>query len=464
MSERTGDESLAKAIDLGGVVAMGLGTAVGVSIFSAIAPAAAIAGPAMLFSALIAALPMYLIAVSYAFLGSALPVSGASFAWPARFLSASWGFFIAWARIIANMGAMVVLALVLVRYGSMLVPLPVKPTMFLALLAALLLNLFGVHIATRAQKILLTGMLILFAIFVAWGGATAVNFDHFEPMFPEGWHGMIAATPLLMGLFFGIEAATEAGAEVANSRRTIPLGIALSIGSATLLYLAVGFVALGVLGAPALGASQAPILDAAKQFMGPVATPLIVLAAVLSIGKSLNAMFAMFSRSLYAMGTAGMLPAAFARVHPRWKTPYVALIAVFAIGCVGLFLPMELTFLFLAVNIPNLLKYASICLSAARVTERHPELYAAAAFKLAPRRMRLVSYAGTLCAVVLIFVGLEADWRPYVLLGAWLAIGAIVRVVLLARPAPEPHNIVPTAIEQATSDRDPKRADIESSL
>lgn len=425
MTERTGDVALAKGIDLGGVVAMGLGTAVGVSIFSAIAPAAAIAGPAMLLSALVAALPMYLIAVSYAFLGSALPVSGASFAWPARFLSPNWGFFIGWARILANMGAMVVLALVMVRYGSMLVPLPVKPTMFLALLLALLLNLFGVHIAARAQKILLVGMLILFAIFVLWGGATAVELRHFEPMFPQGWHGMIAATPLLMGLFFGIEAATEAGAEVADSRRTIPLGIALSIGSATLLYLAVGFVALGVLGAPALGASQAPILDAAKQFMGPIATPLIVLAAVLSIGKSLNAMFAMFSRSLYAMGTAGMLPAAFARVHPRWKTPHVALLAVFAIGCVGLFLPMELTFLFLAVNIPNLLKYASICLSAARVASHYPELHAQAGFRPPAGRMRVMAIAGALCALALIAVGFEADWRPYALLGGWLAVGVV---------------------------------------
>ncbi len=289
------DAKLAKGIDLWGVVALGLGTAVGVSIFSAIALAARIAGPAMLLSVLLA-----------------------------------------------------------------------------VLMLALLANLFGVHIATRVQKVLLVGMLILFAVFVVWGGATGVDTARLRPVFPHGGHGMIAATPLLMGLFFGIEAATEAGAEVADSRRTIPLGIALSIGSATLLYLAVGFVALGVLGGDALGASEAPILDAARRFMGPAATPLIVLAAVLSIGKSLNALFAMFSRSLYAMGQSGMLPSALGRVHPRWQTPHVALFAVFLLGCVGLLLPMELTFLFLAVNIPNLLKYGSICLAAARVVERHP--------------------------------------------------------------------------------------------
>ncbi|KQM64812.1 amino acid permease [Sphingomonas sp. Leaf17] len=421
------DANLAKGIDLWGVVALGLGTAVGVSIFSAIAPAAKMAGPAMLLSALLAALPMYLIAISYAFLGSACPVSGASFVWPARFLHPAWGFYIGWARIVANVGAIVVLALVLVRYAAMLVPLPTKPTMLVVLLLALLANLFGIGIAARVQKILLAGMLILFAIFVVWGGSTAVDVTRLQPLFPNGLHGMIAATPLLMGLFFGIEAATEAGAEVTDSRRTIPLGIALSIGSATLLYLAVGFVALGVLGGDALGASDAPILDAARRFMGPAATPIVVLAAVLSIGKSLNALFAMFSRSLYAMGLAGSLPAALGKVHPRWQTPYVALIAVFVLGCIGLLLPMELTFLFLAVNIPNLLKYGSICLAAARVTERHPELYEAAAFKFAKPRMRALGYAGAFCALALIFVGLEADWRPYALLATWMIAGMLYR-------------------------------------
>lgn len=429
------DTQLARRIDLWGVVALGLGTAVGVSIFSAIAPAARIAGPAMLISALIAALPMYLIAVSYAFLGSACPVSGASLVWPARFLHPAWGFYIGWARIVANLGAMVVLALVLVNYLAMLVPLPTRPSMFVVLLLPLLLNLFGVHIAARAQKILLVAMLALFATFIIWGGAAAVDTARLRPLFPHGTHGMIAATPLLMGLFFGIEAATEAGAEVADSRRTIPLGIALSIGSATLLYLAVGFVALGVLGSDRLGASSAPILDAARQFMGPVATPLIVLAAVLSIGKSLNALFAMFSRSLYAMGTEGMLPRALGRIHPRWQTPHIALMAVFLIGCAGLLLPMELTFLFLAVNIPNLLKYASICLCAARVAERRDDIYQAAAFRFGRRNTRLLGYGGAACAVALVFVGLEADWRPYVLLLAWMACGLLYRGLSKKRAA-----------------------------
>nr|WP_275588723.1 APC family permease [Croceicoccus hydrothermalis] len=412
-----------KGIGLWGVVSLGLGTAVGVSIFSGIAPAAALAGPAMLISVMVAALPMYLIAVSYAFLGSADPVSGASFVWPSRYLHPALGFFIAWMRIVANMGAMVVLALVLTRYIAMVVPVPVKPAMFVVLLLALIANLFGVRTAARSQTVMIGLLVLLFTGFVVWG-AGAVEAVRFDPLFPEGVSGMLAAAPLLMGLFFGIEAATEAGAEVAESRRSIPLGIALSIGSATLLYLAVAFVALGVMGSPALGASEAPILDAAQVFMGPAAVPVIVLAAVVAIGTSLNAIFTLFSRSLMAMGQAGVLPRALGRVHPRWHVPHCALFAVFALGCLGLLLPMELTFLFLAVNIPNLVKYGSICLAAAKVATHRPELYEQAAFR--PSRGKVVAFgrAGAICAAALIFTGLEADWRPYVLLVAWGAIGA----------------------------------------
>lgn len=413
---------LRQGIGLWGVVSLGLGTAVGVSVFSAIAPATAIAGPAMLVSVLVAALPMYLIAVSYAYLGSALPVSGASFVWPARFLHPFVGFLVAWMRILGNMGAIVVLALVLVRYLSMIVPLPTKLSMFVILLLALFANLAGVKFAARAQTAMVGALLLVFALFVVWG-STAFQRHAFEPFAPGGTAGILAAAPLLMGLFFGIEAATETGAEVADGKRSIPRGIAIAIGSATALYLLVGTVVLGVLGPAALGGSEAPILEAAQAFMGPVAVPLIVTAAIVAIGTSLNAIFAVFSRGLLAMAEARMLPSTLARVHPRTGVPHVALCAVFAIGCVGLLLPMELTFLFLAVNIPNLAKYACVCLSAAKASVYHPDIHQSASFRPTQRKVVLMGVVGAICALALMALGIEADWRPYALLAVWALAG-----------------------------------------
>ena len=419
---------LKQGVDLAAVVALGLGTAVGVAIFSVIAPATALAGTGMLLSVIIAAVPMFVIAVNYAFMGSALPTSGASYEWPRRFIHPAVGFFVAWLRIAGSSSAMIVLALVLVRYVSMLVPVPTKPTMFALFALVLLANLFGVGIAARVQKTLMAALIVLFLIFAGWG-ATAVESVHFTVPEALNWTGVLAAVPLLVSLFFGIEAATEVGDEVSNGRRMIPLGIALSITSAVALYLLVAVVALGILGNDALAASQAPILDAATRFMGPLATPVIVLAAVVAIGKSLNAIFMVFSRSLFAMARAGVLPPALARVHPRWGTPHVACLAVFGFCVACLLLPMSLTFLFLSVSIPTLLKYVTTSLCAAKVVKEHPDLYENARFKFSPGAMRLWGYAGVVNALTVIVLGLGADTRPYYVLLGWGAIGALYYVL-----------------------------------
>jgi APA family basic amino acid/polyamine antiporter len=427
---------LKQGVDLAAVVALGLGTAVGVAIFSVIAPATQLAGPGMLLSVLIAAVPMFVIALNYAFMGSALPTSGASYEWPRRFIHPAVGFFVAWLRIAGSASAMIVLALVLVRYLSMLAPVPTRPTMLALFVLVLMANLFGVGIAARVQKILMTALVVMFLIFAAWG-APEITAAHFSVPGGIDWAGVLAAVPLLVSLFFGIEAATEVGDEVSNGRRMIPLGIALSIASAVALYLLVAVVALGILGSQTLAASRAPILDAATRFMGPLATPVIVVAALLAIGKSLNAIFMVFSRSVFAMARAGVLPEVFARIHPRWGTPHVACFAVFALCVTCLLLPMSLTFLFLSVSIPTLLKYVTTSLSAARVVRSHPDLYESARFKLSPAWMRGWAYGGVVSALVVIALGLGADTRPYYVLLGWGALGIcyyVARQRLQRRP------------------------------
>jgi basic amino acid/polyamine antiporter, APA family len=431
--------TLDKGVNLAGVVALGLGTAVGVAVFSVIAPATNVAGPAMLISVAIAAIPMFVIAVTYAFMGSALPTSGASYEWPRRFIHPDVGFVVAWLRIAGSVGALLLLAFVLVRYLSNVFVLPQKPTMLAAFAIVFVVNYFGIAIAARMQTVLMAMLIVLFAVFVSWG-ASHVEHANFEPLLTHGWSGVLAAVPLLIGLFFGIEAATEVGEEVRNGRVVIPLGIGLSIGSAVVLYACVAAVAIGVVGAPALAASSTPLLDAAKTFMGGAAQPLIVSAAVVAIGKSLNALFLIFSRNLFAMGRAGALPVALSRIHPRFGTPHIALTVVFAACALGLLLPTDLTGLFLAVNIPTLLKYAATCVSATRVVSRHPDIYAAANFKLPPRMQRGWAISGAIAALIVIALGLQTDWKPYAALAVWLAVGLVYRAVTRNTERSATHN------------------------
>lgn len=430
MSEAGAGDSgkLKQGISLLGIVTLGAGTAIGVSIFSVIAPGATLAGSGILLSLVIAGLPMILFAVTYAYMGSAVPVSGASYEWSRRFIHPFAGFIVGWLRIAGSTAALIVLSMVLVQYWSMAFALPLKPTIIALLGLFYVLNTLGVSLVTGGQTFMV--ILLLATCALLTGSALPLaDSANFSPLLTHGWGGVLAAVPLMVSLFLGIETATEVGEEVRDSRRTIPLGIALSILLTTVIYLLVAGAAIGVLGPAALGASDAPLLELANRTLGPAGTPLVLLSATVAIGTSLNAIFLIFSRSLFAMSRGGILPAPLSRVHRRWGTPHLATTTVFALCCAGLLLPSNLVFLFLAVNIPTLLKYGSTCVAAFLVVRRHPAVHEGAAFRFRPAVMQVWALAGAGCALAVILLGLRADWQPYAVLTGWALAGVLWYVV-----------------------------------
>jgi APA family basic amino acid/polyamine antiporter len=138
---------------------------------------------------------------------------------------------------------------------------------------------------------------------------------------------------------------------------------------------------------------------------------------------SLNSLFMIFSRYLFAMGRRGVLPAALARVHPRYGTPHVAATVALACCTAGLLLPTDLVFLFLAVNIPTMLKYLGTCLSAVMLARRQPELLESGGFRISRGAVQGWAIAGIVAAVAIVVVGFSADWRPYAVLGVWAVLG-----------------------------------------
>jgi len=381
--------------------------------------------------------PMILFAVTYAFMGSAAPVSGASYEWSRRFIHPFIGFIIGWLRMVGSTSALVLYAFVLVQYWSMVVDLPAKPSMFAILALFWIMNTIGVSVVARGQALMVFVLLATCAVLVVSAFAKG-DAGNFTPMLTHGWNGVFAAVALMVSLFLGIEAATEVGEEVKDARRTIPLGIALSIVLTAAIYFSVAAAAIAVLGAGPLGDSKAPLLDMARRTLGSCGQPLILLSATVAIGTSLNAISLIFSRSLFAMGRSGVLPAALARIHPRWGTPYVATTTVFALCVLGLLMPLNLVFLFLAVNIPTLLKYGATSFAATRVVNRHRDIYDAAPFKLKPGIMQAWAWAGVVCALAVIALGLSADWRPYAVLGGWFVLGLVYYAVRHRHPDAEP--------------------------
>lgn len=420
--------TLRQGVGLTGVVMLGAGTAIGVSIFSVLQPAAAVAGSGLLVAIAIAAVPMIFFAATYAWLASAVPVSGASYEWPRRFLSPFVGFAIAWLRILGNVGAMVILSRVLVNYLAMAFQFPATPVLALAITLVFALNLVGVQLAAGAQIVLMTVLILVLGLFVGTG-LTAASPGVIGDVFAPGWLAILEAVPLLITLFLGIESAVEIGEEVRDARRTIPLGILLAILLTTVVYAAVAATALAVLGPKALATSMAPLLDAARVPLGAVALPIIVGAATISILKAMNANAMVFSRSLFAMARAGAMPAALAAVHPRFGTPHRAILLCYALVMLGLFLPNDLVFLLLAVNIPTMLKYLACSLCAIRVARENGPVARGAGLGFAPRTVVVLGWAGVVSAVAIIIAGLGADYRAHVLTAAWFAVGAVFYAV-----------------------------------
>jgi len=417
-------QSLKQDVSLWGIVALGAGTAIGVAIFSILSPGAKLAGPGLLLAMAIAMVPMILFGLTYAFMGSAVPVSGASYEWSRRFIHPFVGYLIGWLRIAGSTSALVLYAFVLVQYWSGVIELPLKPAMFAVLTLFWILNTLGVSLVARGQAFMVFVLLITCGVLVI-SAVPMADPENFSPFLSHGWVGVMAAVPLMVSLFLGIETATEVGEEVRDNQRTIPLGIALSVALTALIYLAVAVAALGVIGPEELAQSDAPLMALAQASIGRFGQPLILISATVAIGTSLNAISLIFSRSLFAMGRSGILPRALSKVHPRWGTPHVATTTVFVLCTLGLLMPMNLVFLFLAVNIPTLLKYAATSVAATRVVGHHPEIYGQAKFKLSPKSTLTWAWAGVGCALILIALGLTADWRPYAVLGGWAVAGLV---------------------------------------
>lgn len=406
------------------VISLGISAAVGVSVFSITAPAAEIAGPAMLIALAIAAVPMGVFVFIYSFMGSAVPRTGSSYDWPAQFVHPYIGFIVSWLRILGNAASLQLMAVVFVSYLLKVVHVPALPVMLLFLFTFYVLNLIGVGAAGRFASVLVILKIVVLGTFILMG-AFYVKAANFHPLIPHGPWSILAVLPLLVGLYTGIESAAEAGEEIRDSRKVIGGALAVAAFVGMGIYFGTSIVSIGVLGSSGVAASKAPLLEAGTHFLGSWMSPLVLLTALASIAAAVNATFLIFARFLFAMGRDGTLPAALAKIHPRWGTPFIATTVAFVLGVLALALPERLAALFLAANIPTMLKYLSNCLAAVRLVKHYPELHAQATLRVSRRSIEGWGYFGVVCAVIIALAGLGADWRPYAILAAWGFLGTV---------------------------------------
>jgi amino acid transporter len=368
-----GETGLVRAIGVRALSASIVNATIGAGIFVLPAVVAAHIGAAAPLAYLVCGVTMGLIVTCFAMAGSRVSATGGVYA----YVEVAFGPFVGFLAgvlywLSAVMGSAGIAA-ALVESVGLVVPAvnpPLGRLAFLALIFAALaaLNVRGVRTGARVVELVTLAKLAPLALFVAAG-------VFFVPPSALAWPGTPASAALgetvllLVFAFVGIEVALVPSGEVKSPERTVPRAIFLALATTTILYMAVQFVAQGVLGARLGQSSDAPLADAAAVFLGHTGRLLVLAGAMVSMFGYLSGDVLSTPRLLFAFGRDGWLPGVFARLHARYRTPAVAIVAHAILLC-GLAMIGNFGQLALISNVSVLSLYMLCCAGAWELSRR----------------------------------------------------------------------------------------------
>ncbi len=372
VSDPAKESSLIRAVGAWGLAASIINVTVGGGIFRLPAAAASSLGAGAPISYLVCAVAMGLIALCFAEAGSRVARTGGPYA----YVEVAFGPFAGFLAgvLVWLLGTLAVAAVSTIFADSIGALAPrldgAAPRAFI--LVAIFVLLGGVNIRGVRQGVLLNAvatvakLLPLLLLIVA--GVLAIQPVNLA--WPERPPlGAVARTSiLLIFAFSGIESALVPSGEIKDVRRTVPRAILVAMVAITVLYLTLQMVAQGVLGGD-LGSQRAPLAEAAARVFGPWGRTLLLVSATVSMFGYVSGMTLAVPRALFAFGRDGFLPRQVAAIHPRFRTPHVAIVLQSAIVC-ALAITNGFEKLAILANLATLILYGGCCLAAWELRRR----------------------------------------------------------------------------------------------
>jgi len=321
---------LARRLGLGDAVVIGLGSMIGAGVFAAFGPAAEAAGSALLVGLALAAVVAYANALSSAELAAVYPQSGGAYVYGRERLGTFWGFFAGWGFVIGKTASCAAMAL---TFGAYTAPSLARPFAVGAVVALVGVNYLGIDKTANATRAIVAVVVVSLALVVVaflFGGEA--DADRLTPIFGTGGvYGILQAGGILFFAFAGYARIATLGEEVRDPQRVIPRAIPLALGVTLVIYATVAVSALAAVGAEALADSSSPLATAvAAGSLSSLAPVVRVGAAVASLGVLLS-LLAGVSRTAFAMADNRDLPHWLAAVHPRYRVPHRAELAIGAV-------------------------------------------------------------------------------------------------------------------------------------
>ena len=440
---------LARTLSAFHLVCLGIGATIGAGIFVLTGTAAAQhAGPALTLSFVLGGIACGFVALCYAELAAAIPASGSTYSYAKVTLGPLCAWIVGWDLVLEFAMAAATVAVGWSGYVQSLmadIGLTLPPGLRAApgtvvgpdgatalvdlpaagiVIALTILLMRGNRGSTDANAVLVALKVAIILAFVGIG-AWHVNPGLWSPYIPTntgtfgefGWSGVLRGAGIVFFAFVGFETVSTAAAETRDPRRDAPIGLIGSVAISTALYIAVAAVLTGLVPYAALNVAD-PMAKATDAIGIAGFSVLIKVGAILGLTTAtLTALFGQ-SRILFAIARDGMLPASFARVHPRFHTPATAQAIVGALtALVAALTPIEV--LGELVSIGTLLAFILVCVAVIVLRRTRPDL---------PRPFRAPGGVSTPILGILTCLGLMAGlpWETWARLGLWLGLGLAI--------------------------------------
>lgn len=363
---------LARVLGLSDATFIGIGAIIGGGIFTLTGLALSFTGPSLILVIGLNGLIAFMTALAYAELGSTFPEAGGGFIWVKKGLGDLAGHIAGWISWFAHAVACGLYSLSFGFYSGTILFSLVLPIfgvhfsfaeggLFQKLVAVSIIlfvgwvNYRGISSTGRLGKIIVYLEILVLSAFVTFGLISffkkpdlAVSLGNsFKPLLPMGIAGLLGAMGLMYIGFEGTEIIVQSGEELKNPKKNLPRAIFISLGVICLLYLLTIFAALAGVSAELpswqilADAGQGALVKASSFFM-PGLEWIILFGGLLAAGAALNATIFSSSHVSFAMGRSGNLPNLLAKIHPKNRTPHIAvIISTLLVLSTAIFLPLK---------------------------------------------------------------------------------------------------------------------------
>lgn len=322
--------ALRRAVSRWEIVGLAVNDVIGSGVYLLPAAAAFLLGPASLWAVLLAGGAVALLVLCFAEAASYFDEPGGGYIYTREAFGAFVGFEVGWMTWLARIASVASLSNGFAQALGFLWPdatVGITRALVIATPLALLtwINVVGVKSGARTAVVLsITKVLPLLFLIVI--GLPAIDVGALFPIPMPRTDVLGEAALLLLFAFAGFENTAAAAGEYKNPRRDVPFALLTMIVGVTILYFLIQLVALGTLPDLAERVEGSPLAAAATLLVGTWAGIVMTIGAAVSIEGNVGNTTLMGPRYLFALAEDGFGPRALASVHPRWRTPYVAII------------------------------------------------------------------------------------------------------------------------------------------